>query len=227
AIVCSVVGIGAFYHSLAVKKFAAIIAWWLITPLLAMGLSYIFGKFLYFRILHVLSKIKYEDKIKRLLGILITVSGCYVAFSAGSNNAANAVGPLVGAGVLNIWQGAILAGIGMSTGALLMGGHVLETVGKKITDIGIVRAILVEATCATIILFASLMGIPVSLGETVTSGIIGLSCANSGFTATVKNEHVIRIWIFWAVGPFFSFGLTFLLLTLGRWILPHTFSYVP
>ena len=95
---------------------------------------------------------------------------------------------------------------------------------KKITDIGIVRAILVEATCATIILIASLAGIPVSLGETVTSGIIGLGCAKSGFAATFRNEHVMRIWLFWISGPFFAFGLTFLLLSLGHWFLPHVFS---
>jgi phosphate/sulfate permease len=40
---------------------------------------------------------KFEASIKKLLNLLLTISGCYVAYSAGANNAANAVGPFVGA----------------------------------------------------------------------------------------------------------------------------------
>jgi len=65
-----------------------------------------------------------------MLNILLTISGCYVAYSAGANNAANAIGPFVGAGLFDSFSGAILAGTAIGFGALLMGGRVLDTVGK-------------------------------------------------------------------------------------------------
>jgi len=149
-----------------------------------------------------------------LLSITITISGCYVAFSAGSNNAANAVGAIVGAGVINQFKGAVLAGFGMGLGAILFGGRILDAVGKGITDIGVVRAISIETTGATIIYIATLMGIPVSLNETITSGIIATSCARAGFRKTAKNEHVLRILFFWFVAPFLAIALSYILTAL-------------
>ncbi|MBI3584063.1 MAG: inorganic phosphate transporter [Nitrospinae bacterium] len=218
AIVCAVVGIGLYTGELNTKKFIQIVLWWILTPSLAFIFNYLIGKYLYFKILHYLTTLGSEEKIKRLLSITITISGCYVAFSAGSNNAANAVGAIVGAGVIPSSNAAIMAGLGMGLGAILFGGRILDTVGKGITDIGIVRAISIESTGATIIYIASLMGIPVSLNETITSGIIATSCARVGFKKTAKNEHVVRILFFWFGAPFFavslSYGLTALWMNL-------------
>ena len=209
AIVCSIVGIGLYTGGLNTKKFLYIAAWWVLTPSVSFILNYLVGKYLYFRILHRLTTLGSEEKINKLLSILITLSGCYVAFSAGSNNAANAVGAIVGADVISSSTGAVMAGLGMGLGAILFGGRILDSVGKGITEIGIVRAISIETTGATIIYIASLMGIPVSLNETITSGIIATSCARAGFRKTAKNEHVLRILFFWFVAPFLAIALSY------------------
>lgn len=209
AIVCSIVGIGLYTGGLNTKKFFYIAAWWVLTPSVSFILNYLVGKYLYFRILHRLTTLGSEEKINKLLSILITLSGCYVAFSAGSNNAANAVGAIVGADVISLSTGAVMAGLGMGLGAILFGGRILDSVGKGITEIGIVRAISIETTGATIIYIASLMGIPVSLNETITSGIIATSCARAGFRKTAKNEHVLRILFFWFVAPFLAIALSY------------------
>lgn len=209
AIVCTIAGIGLYTGGLDIKKLIYIATWWVLTPVISFILNYLFGKYLYFRILHWLTTLGPEERIKRLLSITITISGCYVAFSAGSNNAANAVGAIVGAGVITQFKGAVLAGFGMGLGAILFGGRILDAVGKGITDIGIVRAISIETTGATIIYIASLMGIPVSLNETITSGIIATSCARAGFKKTAKNEHVLRILFFWFVAPFLAIALSY------------------
>jgi PiT family inorganic phosphate transporter/sulfate permease len=112
-------------------------------------------------------------------------------------------------GLLSPSVGAVLAGLGMGVGAILLGGRVLETVGKEITEICVLRAISVEFTAATLILIASVFGIPVSLAEIVTSGIIGFSCANQGFSITVQNKHVLRIAFFWFVVPFFAVAISY------------------
>ncbi len=212
AIVCSIVGAGLYYKSLSVQKFLTIVSWWIISPIVAFILAYIIGKYLYFKVLHHLSGLKSSDKIRSFLGAMLTFSGCYVAFSGGANGAAKAMGPIVAAGIIDHRWGVLLGGAGISIGALLFGGGVLETVGKGITEIGVVRAIFVEFICATIVFLASLSGIPVSISETVTSSVIGLSCAKSGFRQTARNQHVIRIGFFWLGVPLASIGLTYLLL---------------
>ncbi|MGE5444848.1 MAG: anion permease [Ignavibacteriales bacterium] len=215
AIVCAVAGVGLYSHALNEKKFFEIVGWWVITPFVAWSLNYLVGKYLYFRTLKFLTDRYSENGIRRILGFLITASGCSVAFSAGSNHAATSIGPLVGMGFINPSFGAILAGLGMGLGAILFGGRVLETVGKEITEICTLRAVSVEIIGATLMLLASVFGIPVSLSEITTAGIIGFSCANQGFSATAENRHVARIALFWFVVPFFAVGASYMLSSLS------------
>lgn len=213
AAVGSVVGIGFFYGAskLNVPFIEYIISWWIITPLLAWGIAYIMGKYLYMHILIWLADHHESDaSIRKSLNILLTFSGCYVAYSAGANNAANAVGPFVGAGMIGSIPGAIFGGLAIGLGALLMGGRVLDTVGKEITELCVIRATFVEFTSAFIVHIASIKGIPVSLGEIVAAGIIGIGCANSGMHI-IKGEVIKKILIAWVVSPLLSgivaFGL--------------------
>lgn len=215
AIVCAVAGVGLYSHALNEKKFFEIVGWWVITPFVAWSLNYLVGKYLYFRTLKFLTDRYSENGIRRILGFLITASGCSVAFSAGSNHAATSIGPLVGMGFINPSFGAILAGLGMGLGAILLGGRVLETVGKEITEICTLRAVSVELVGATLMLLASVFGIPVSLSEITTAGVIGFSCANQGFSATAENRHVARIALFWFVIPFFAVGASYMLSSLS------------
>ncbi len=216
AAVGSVVGIGLFYGSskLNLPLLGYIVSWWVVTPLLAWLLAYLMGKYLYTDILVWLADhSKSEASIKKLLNVLLTISGCYVAYSAGANNAANAVGPFVGAGLVDPMLGAILAGIAIGFGALLMGGRVLDTVGKEITELCIIRATFVEFTSAIIVHVASILGVPVSLGEIVAAGVIGIGCANSGMHL-VRGEVVKKIMIAWVVSPLLAGVIAFGLMNL-------------
>ncbi len=214
AIVCAIVGVGLYSKSLNSGKFFEIVVWWVVTPLVALVVNYFIAKHLYLRTLQFLTDRFSEGRINKLLSLFITVSGVFVAFSAGANNSANSVGPLVGLGLMNANVGAVMAGVAMGVGAMLLGGRVLESVGKEITEICILRAISVEFTGAAIILTASLFGVPVSLAEIVTSGIIGFSLAQQGFSVTAQNRHVVRIAFFWFVIPFVAVGMGYLLSSL-------------
>ncbi|MEQ9619094.1 MAG: anion permease [Deltaproteobacteria bacterium] len=207
AIVCAIVGVGLYSRSLNAEKFFEIVIWWVLTPLVALVLNYMIARFLYIRTLSFLTDHFSEGRINTILSVLITVSGIFIAFSAGANNSANAVGPLVGLGLMSPGIGAVMAGVAMGAGALLLGGRVLESVGKEITEICILRAISVEFIAAVLILVASFFGVPVSLAEIVTSGIIGFSIAQQGFTVTARNRHVVRIAFFWFVIPFVAVGM--------------------
>lgn len=209
AIVCAIAGVGLFARSLNAEKFFEIIIWWVCAPFVMWTINYLLGRFLYFRTLMFLSKRYSEKSINGILTVMLTISGCFLAFSAGANNSANSVGPLVGMGLLTTNTGAILAGVGMAVGALLFGGRVIETVGKQITEICILRAISVEFTGAALLITASLLGIPISMAEIITSGIIGFSCAQHGFAITAQNRHVVKIAFFWFVVPFVAVGVSY------------------
>ena len=214
AIVCAIAGVGLFANSLNTDKLFEIVGWWIVTPVISLGVNYLIGRFLYFRTLVFLSNRYSEKSINVILSIMLTVSGCLLAFSGGANNTANSVGPLVGMGLLETNTGAILAGLGMAVGALLLGGRVIETVGKEITEICILRAISVEFTGAIILFTASAMGIPISMAEIITSGIIGFSCAQHGFAITAQNRNVLKIAFFWFVVPFVAVGISYYLSSL-------------
>jgi sulfate permease len=211
AAVGAVGGVGLYVGILNTDILITIAAWWVITPLLAFILAYIIGKYLHPVILIWLVDHESEAQIRNIINIMLTISGCYVAYSAGANNAANAVGPLVGAGVMSSGTGALLGGIAIGLGAMLLGSRVLETVGNGITELCVVRAVFVEFVAAILVHTASVMGIPVSLGEIVTASIIGIGCANQGLIAT-KNDTVKRIVAMWFVSPILAGTLTFLAL---------------
>lgn len=216
AAVGSVVGIGFFYgaHQINIVKLEYIISWWIITPILAWALAYVMGKYLYTNILIWLADHHESDiSIRKSLNILLTISGCYVAYSAGANNAGNAIGPFVGAGIIGSVPGAIFGGLAIGLGALLMGGRVLDTVGKDITELCVIRATFVEFTSAFIVHIASIKGIPVSLGEIVAAGIIGIGCANSGMHI-VKGDVVKKILIAWVISPLLAGILAFSMMIL-------------
>jgi len=207
AIVCAIAGVGLYSSALHTDKFFEILIWWVAAPLVAWVINFLMAKYLYFRTLKYLAEHYSEKSINRTLMVMITVSGTFLAFSAGANNSANAVGPLVGLGLIGSYKGALIAGVAMGVGAILFGGRVLETVGKEITEICILRAVSVEFTGAAIILIASFSGIPVSIAEIITSGIIGFSCAQQGFGVTARNRHVMRIAFFWIAIPFVAIAM--------------------
>ncbi len=73
-----------------------------------------------------------NSKTKQMDRLFAYYRRIFEAFSAGMNNVANAVGPLVGAGLLSVQHGIIFGGLFVALGALLLGSRVLETNGKKL-----------------------------------------------------------------------------------------------
>ena len=213
AAVGAVTGIGIYYGMLNKSLLLTIVGWWVVTPLLAFTLAYVAGKYLHPMLLFWLVDHESEDQIRKIINILLTISGCYVAYSAGANNAANAVGPLVGAGFMTQTTGAIIGGLAIGAGAMLLGSRILETVGNDITELCAIRAVFVEFIAAIIVHAASILGIPISLGEIVTAAIIGVGCANQGIAAA-KSDTVKKIVMMWFVSPLFVGAIAYVALRL-------------
>ena len=146
--------------------------------------------------------------VERVFAILMVVTACSMAFAHGSNDVANAIGPLaavisvartgiVGAqAALPIWV-LLVGGIGIVVGLATFGKHVIATVGKKITQLTPSRGFAAELAAATTIVIASGTGIPISTTHTLVGAVLGVGLAR-GIDA-IDLRVVGRVFVSWVV----------------------------
>lgn len=118
----AIVGVGVAYKVLFLQHLLVIVIFWVLVPFVAFCFTFLVSKVFSSLNIRVISKRK-----QKILGIVLLFAGFWEAFSAGMNNVANAVGPLVAAGVLSVSKGTLYGGIFVALGALLLGRKVLET----------------------------------------------------------------------------------------------------
>jgi len=146
--------------------------------------------------------------VERVFGILMVVTACGMAFAHGSNDVANAIGPL--AAVISIAQNGVitakstlpiwvlmLGGGGIVIGLATYGRHVIATVGKKITQLTPSRGFAAELAAATTIVIASGTGMPISTTHTLVGAVLGVGLAR-GIEA-IDLRVVARILVSWVV----------------------------
>mgnify|MGYP001610782383 FL=1 len=207
-------GAGLYFNQLYTKTLLLkIIPAWIILP----SLSAILTFFLYSKIypprhgnLHLYQRVFANEKKLRRASLAVS---CYVAFAIGTNNVANAVGPLFGAGILGINSGLWLIAPLFGIGAWLMGKGPLETAGKEIVPLGRVSSVLVSFVTATLLIVASSLGIPQSLVQLNLFSIFSISCLKNGHKCTIDHHITKKTFIVWAVTPLISLGLSYLLLS--------------
>ncbi|WP_297535653.1 inorganic phosphate transporter [Thermococcus sp.] len=116
------------------------------------------------------------------------VTSAYVALAHGSNDVANAVGPVAAAyAVITMGLSGIkvpvpkwilaMGGLGIAVGIFMYGYRVMETVGKKITELTNTRGFSIDFSAATVILVASWLGMPISTTHTVVGAVVGVGLA--------------------------------------------------
>ena len=146
--------------------------------------------------------------VERVFAVLMVVTACSMAFAHGSNDVANAIGPLaavisvaktgiVGAqAALPIWV-LLVGGAGIVVGLATFGIHVISTVGKKITQLTPSRGFAAELAAATTIVIASGTGIPISTTHTLVGAVLGVGLAR-GIEA-IDLRVVGRVFVSWVV----------------------------
>jgi PiT family inorganic phosphate transporter len=126
--------------------------------------------------------------VERVFAVLQVMTACAVAFAHGSNDVANAIGPL--AAVVSAAGGADLSGktalapwmlmvggLGIVVGLATWGYRVMETVGRKITELTPSRGFAAELAAALTIVLASRLGIPVSTTHILVGSVLGVGLA--------------------------------------------------
>lgn len=129
-----------------------------------------------------------NNQVEKVFGFLQILSACFVAFAHGANDVANAIGPLAAIiGIIKhksvamaahtpLWLLA-LGGAGIVVGLMTWGWRVIETIGKKITDLTPTRGFAAEISAAAIILLASKLGLPISTTHTLIGAVLGVGLA--------------------------------------------------
>ncbi len=146
--------------------------------------------------------------VERVFGVLMIVTACAMAFAHGSNDVANAIGPVAAVisvvrsgtveaeSALPLWV-LMIGGGGIVIGLATYGRHVIATVGRKITQLTPSRGFAAELAAATTIVIASGTGIPISTTHTLVGAVLGVGLAR-GIEA-IDLTVVARIFVSWII----------------------------
>ena len=167
--------------------------------------------------------------VEKVFGILMIVTACAMAFAHGSNDVANAIGPV--AAIVSVVQsgGAVaqqsplpvwvlfLGAMGIVLGLMMLGHRVIATVGTGITELTPSRGFACELAAATTVVLASYTGIPISTTHTLVGAVLGVGLArgigalNLGMIRTIFMSWVITLPAggILAIGFFYLFKALF------------------
>jgi PiT family inorganic phosphate transporter len=126
--------------------------------------------------------------VEKIFAVLMVVTACAIAFAHGSNDVANAVGPM--AAVISIANEGVVSqksampawillvgGVGIVLGLAMYGKKVIETVGQKITELTPSRGFACQLAASTTVVIASGTGLPISTTHTLVGAVLGVGFA--------------------------------------------------
>lgn len=147
--------------------------------------------------------------LERVFGILMVFTACAMAFAHGSNDVANAIGPLAAVYGIVTHGGSVLASsplpvwilglgaAGIVIGLATYGYKVIATVGHNITQLTPSRGFAAQLATASTVVIASGFGLPISTTQTLVGAVLGVGFAR-GIGAL--NLSVIRnIFMSWII----------------------------
>jgi len=147
--------------------------------------------------------------VESVFAILMIFTACSMAFAHGSNDVANAIGPLAAinsvvrsGGVfetesaLPMWI-LLLGGFGIVSGLAVWGYRVIATIGRNITELTPSRGFAAELAAATTVVIASGTGIPVSTTHTLVGAVLGVGVARG--IGALNLSTVGKIFLSWIV----------------------------
>lgn len=145
--------------------------------------------------------------VEKIFVYLQILSACLVAFAHGTNDVANAIGPVAAIlgvlktqtihthSVIPTWLLA-LGGAGIVIGLATWGWRVIETIGKKITELTPTRGFSAEFGAAATILFASKLGLPISTTHALVGAVFGVGMARGLKALNLQMiKDIVLSWI--------------------------------
>jgi PiT family inorganic phosphate transporter len=183
---------------------------WIFTPI---G-SAILGFFIYKALQNSLYRIIPRKYLRFTIATLIVLSGCYVAYTWGTNDVANAVGVISGTGVMTPKMCVVFGGLAIVLGIMTWGYKVIETIGSEITRLLPIMALSAQLASSINVHVYTIFGIPVSTSHSIVGAICGVGLVRG---VKVLNFRIMRDMVLcWLATPFISGVISFLVLKSTR-----------
>jgi len=208
----AIAGLGLATGQLNFAVLGSIMIWWIVAPVLGFWFGAVIGRYLY---PHLYPHLDQKFAVQQSSGPLLTLDrtgsiptptlgpgttprelastavvlaiACYMSFSAGASNVANAVAPLVGGELIGVDNAVILGTVAIGIGAFTIARRTMESVGNDITELPLLAATIVMVVAASITTVASALGIPMGLALATVMCIVGLD----GGEQPVRQERLI------------------------------------
>ena len=206
----SLVGAGLYFGQINTGPFYLMIPLWFVLPVASYLLVLASGRILFPRLRQYVLAQRLMKRY-RLLQVFVICSSCYAAFAIGSNNVANLVGPMTGAGVVSAALGAVLVSPLFGLGSVLLGKGPLETVGKEITPLRVLSATLVSLVSGSLLLLASLLGMPASEVQIMMGAVFGMGVVRDGHRNMLAKPEMRKSAVVWVIAPALSVGISYAL----------------
>ncbi len=148
------------------------------------------------------------SSVERVFAILMIFTACAMAFAHGSNDVSNAVGPM--AAVIGVVKSGgtisasspvpswvlLLGALGIVIGLATYGWKVIQTIGKKITELTPSRGFAAEMAAAATVIIASGTGMPISTTHTLVGAVLGVGLARGIGALNLRVvSTIIMSWI--------------------------------
>jgi len=158
--------------------------------------------------------------------ILFLISGLFLGWSLGANDAANVFGSAVGTKMVSFRKAAIIASIFVILGAVIQGAGASDTLGK----LGAVNAIggsfTVALAAAITVYIMTKFSLPVSTTQAIVGAIIGWNLFTGNHTDSRTLTQIVTTWISGPVlGAFFAVLLYIILKTIKKNLYIHLIRF--
>lgn len=186
-----------------------------------------------------ISRLKFDEtaarsthyaNVEKVFAVLMIVTACCMAFAHGSNDVANAIGPLAAVASIVDNEGKIaaesaiawwilpLGGFGIVAGLALFGHKVIATIGQGITHLTPSRGFAAELAAASTVVIASGTGLPISTTQTLVGAVLGVGMARG--IAAINMAVVRNIVVSWVITLPIGAGLSIIFF----WMLKGMFA---
>ncbi|MGM0590347.1 MAG: anion permease [Halobacteriota archaeon] len=203
----AIAGLGLATGQLNWDVVGRIVGWWLVSPIIAFWVSGVIGRYFYPKLAARLAVTQSSGALLTLdrsgnvprpvLGpnttrrevagtVMVIGISCFMAFSAGASNVANAVAPLVGNESLSMNEGILLGSAAIAVGAFTIARRTLDTMGNDLTELPLMAALIVALVSSSIVTLLSALGIPASFVIIATMSIVGLGWGRATRSVTLS-----------------------------------------
>jgi len=214
--VASIAGVGAYYGQVNLKTLFFLFPFWVILPVASYFLTHWITGQIYpprKRNFWVYERfINHQDKLKTF----VILTSCYNAFAVGTNNVANVAGPLLSSSssyrLINLLV-LFAAVYGIGAFAFI---QPIKTASHKIVPLGLLTASMISLVSGTLMIIASVYGVPQSFVMLQMGAIFAVSSLKDGHRNTFDKPLTRSILYTWTINPiitfFVSMGLAYLFL---------------